>query len=434
MATTRSSGLMRFLIIASSQLVSLVGTSMAGFALSIWAWQETGLATSLALIGFFGLVPSVFLSPVVGVLVDRWNRKLTMMLSDIGAGVSTIVTLVLLASGQLQVWHLFALALWSGVFETFQAPAYAATIGAMVPARHHGRAAGVMALTLAAANLVAPALAGLLLVWLSVAQLLWIDVATFCAATLTLAFVAVPSPPRRVGPVPRPWRAATDGFRYILRHDALRPLASLYFVISLVGAVGMVLLAPTILARSDQDTLSLGAVMSAVGLGGLVGGSLMSVWGGPKPRVLGVLGGLAGVGVFGYMLFGVGNTLVAWLVGAFSITFFVPILSGSNQALWLAAVPVELQGRVFATRQVIGNVAQLMVMLAAGPLADRVFEPAMAGSGWFAALLGPLVGRSEGSGMAAMFVLAGMLALSASTIASFIPSMRTVDASADRRV
>lgn len=399
---------------------------MAGFALSIWAWQETQQATSLALIGFFGLIPTIFLSPAVGVFVDRWNRKLTLMLSDLAAGLSTIVTLTLLATGQLEIWHLYLLALWSGVFGTFQLPAYAATIGAMIPEEHYGRAAGILALAQSAANLVAPALAGLLLTIMSIEHLLWIDVTTFCVAVLSLLLVAVPNPQPLLEHRSHPWKAAADGLRYIFHHPVLRPLTSLYFVINLVGAVGIALLAPTVLARSSNDELALGSVMSALGLGGLVGGGLMSVWGGPRRRIHGVLLGLAAVGLLGYVLFGVGGTLVAWLTGAFCISFFVPILSGSNQAIWLSNVPKGIQGRVFATRQVAGQSARLLVMLVAGPLADRVFEPATAAGGWYARLLAPLVGSAEGSGMASMFVLAGVLSLLVAVGAYSLPSIREV--------
>ncbi len=425
MASNR--GLLHFIIIAAGQLVSLVGTAMAGLALSIWAWQETGQATTLALLSLFGLIPAIFLSPFIGVFVDRWNRKLTMMLSDLAAGLSTVITLVLLATGQLEIWHLYLLAVWAGLFSAFQIPAYTATIGAMVPEKHYGRASGILSLAQSSANLIAPALAGILLTVTSIEAILWIDVVTFAVAVLTLLFVSVPSPSSQHDDQRTLWQSARDGFGFIAHEPTLRALVLLYVVINLIGAIGMVMLAPTTLARSNNDALALGSVMSALGLGGLTGGAVMSVWGGPRRRIHGVLLGLAAVGIFGYSVFGIGRTPLIWLVGAFNISFFVPILSGSNQAIWLSQIPKELQGRVLATRQMIGLGVSPLVMLGVGPLADYVVEPAMQSATWYAAVFTPLVGNGVGAGMASLFLIAGLLAFMVALYSYFIPSIRQAD-------
>ncbi|MGD2040950.1 MAG: MFS transporter, partial [Anaerolineae bacterium] len=120
------SGMAAFWIVWAGQLVSMLGSGMTQFALTIWVYRETGRATDLALVGVFFTVPLLVLSPVVGVMVDRYNRKLMMMLSDLAAGVTTIVVLVLYVSGDLEVWHLFVNAAINGAFQGFQWPAYSA--------------------------------------------------------------------------------------------------------------------------------------------------------------------------------------------------------------------------------------------------------------------------------------------------------------------
>ena len=143
---TRSflSGMRGFTVVWIGQLISLLGTGMTRFALTIWAWQVTGEATALALVGFFTFAPTILMSPVAGALVDRWNRKLVMMLSDLAAGVSTAVILILQAGGVLEIWHLYVMGAFSGVFQAFQFPAYSAAVTLMIQKEQYGRANGMI--------------------------------------------------------------------------------------------------------------------------------------------------------------------------------------------------------------------------------------------------------------------------------------------------
>jgi len=128
--TRRPTGMKGFTIIWIGQLVSLLGTGMTQFALTIWAWEKTGVATTLALVGFSFVLPYILASPFAGALVDRWDRKLVMMLSDIASGISTLA--VLLLSGRLEVWHLYITSAFSGAFQAFQFPAFSAAVTLML--------------------------------------------------------------------------------------------------------------------------------------------------------------------------------------------------------------------------------------------------------------------------------------------------------------
>ncbi|MCW4052928.1 MAG: MFS transporter, partial [Candidatus Bathyarchaeota archaeon] len=143
---TRPTGMVAFTIIWVGQLVSLTGTQMTGFALTIWAWLLTGEATALALVGFFTFAPTVVLSPFAGALVDRWSRKLVMMLSDLAAVVSTAVVFLLFVSGNLQIWHLYITGAFTGAFGAFQFPAYSAAVTTMVSKKQYGRASGMLSM------------------------------------------------------------------------------------------------------------------------------------------------------------------------------------------------------------------------------------------------------------------------------------------------
>jgi MFS transporter, DHA3 family, macrolide efflux protein len=406
-------GMTGFTIVWAGQVVSLLGANMTRFAITIWAWQETGQATTLALVGLFSFGPAVLLSPFAGALVDRWNRKLVMMLSDLGAGLATIALLLLYLSGSLQIWHLFVLGAWSGAFSAFQFPAYSAAISTMLPPRQYARASGMLALAESISTIGAPVLAGILLAVVGVAGIFVIDIVTFSVAILALLMVAIPQPPPSAeGIAARAslLRDAGFGFRYILARPALLHLQLLFTSVNFIATFGGVVIAPMVLARTAGDQLALASVHSAMGAGGVVGGLLLSVWGGPKRRIHGVLLGMAGAGLLGTLPLGLARSVPWWMAAAFVSAAFIPILNGANQAIWQSKVPPDLQGRVFATRRFIAQITAPLAMLAVGPLADRVMEPALQPGGALADVFGPLVGVGPGAGMSLMLVVVGIIA------------------------
>ena len=428
---TRSpTGMTGFTIVWIGQMVSLLGTAMTGFALTIWAWGETGQATALALVGFFTFGPTVLLSPVAGALVDRWNRKLVMMLSDLGAGAATVVTLALYVSGGLEVWHLYVLGAWTGAFGAFQFPAYSAAISTMLPKAQYARASGMLSLAESASAIAAPVLAGVLLSVIGIGGVMVIDIVTFTVALLALLWVAIPQPDASDegrGSRGSLFKESLYGFRYIVKRPSLLGLQLVFTAINLIATFGFIVLAPMILARTGNDELMLGSVQSALGVGGVAGGVLLSVWGGPKGRVHGVLLGMAASSLLGTTLMGVGQALPLWLVAAFFSAFFIPILNGSNQAIWQAKVAPDVQGKVFAARRLIAQLSAPVAMLLAGPLADGVFEPAMMPGGALASLFGPLVGTGPGAGMGLMFVLSGVAGTLVGLGGYLFPAIRRVE-------
>lgn len=408
----RPAGMFGFSVVWVGQFVSMIGTGMTRFALTIWAWQVTGEATALALVGFFAFAPVVLFSPLAGAIVDRVNRKTVMIASDLAAGMSTIAILILHLTGHLQIWHLYAAGFFAGAFESFQFPAYSAAISTMVDKKHYTRANAMLGLAGSASGIIAPMLAGTLLVLIGINNIMLVDIGTFLFAIAALLLVAIPQPARtEVGE-----RASGSllkeslfGFRYIFANRSLTGLQLVFFAINFIATFGFAVLAPMILARSGDSEIALASVQMAFGIGGVAGGAILSVWGGPKRRVHGVLAGMALSSLLGQFLLGVGQGVFLWSAGAFFSMFFIPFVNGSNQAIWQAKIPPEIQGKVFATRRLIAQVSAPLAMLAAGPLADRVFEPALAAGSSLSRVLGPVVGVGPGAGMAVMFVLAGLV-------------------------
>jgi MFS family permease len=419
-----------FVIIWIGQIVSLLGTFMVGFGQTIWAYEQTGQATALALLGFFFVTPMVVLSPIAGAIVDRSNRRVMMMVSDLAAGLTTILVLVLLLTDNLQIWHLYFTAVIAGTFQTFQWPAFSAAITLMLPKEQYGRANGMLELANSAAHIFAPLLAGALLAFIGFAGLLIIDIVTFAFAIGTLLFVYVPQPARTEtgrraeGNI---WQESAYGFRYIFRRPSLLGLQLVFTVGNLFANLGFILLPAMLLARTGNNEMVLGTVQSAGAIGGVIGALAMSAWGGPKRRVHGVLGGWIVGSLLGETLLGLGQALPIWIVASLAGAFFIPVINASNQAIWQAKVEPDIQGRVFGTRRLIAWLVTPIAQLAAGPLADQVFEPAMQSGGRLADTFGQLVGTGPGAGMSLIMVFCGIGAALAGVAGYAIRSIRDVE-------
>ena len=181
-----------FTVLWFGQLISLLGTAMTHFAPLIWAYQQTGTATTLALLGFFSFIPLILLSPIAGVIVDRLNRKQIMILTDLGAGLTTITLLLLYQANHLQIWHLYLMQAFAGAFGAFQVPAYLSATTLLVSPDNFTRINGMRSLSEAISQVSAPFLAGFLLVLMGIRGIMVIDIATFGVAIIILLLLQIP--------------------------------------------------------------------------------------------------------------------------------------------------------------------------------------------------------------------------------------------------
>jgi hypothetical protein len=289
MTLARSGGMRTFSVIWFGQLVSMLGTGMTSFALSLWAWGETGSATTMSLLLFFAV-----------------------------------------------------------------GPAFSASITLMVPREQHSRANGMMTLVHYIPEVVAPLSAASLVQAVGIGRIMMIDLLTFGLAVAMTFLVTIPQPETSAegraahGSL---WSESVYGFRYILARPGLLGLQLVFLVINVAGVFQWVLQSPMILARTGQDSRALGVVLSAAGIGSVIGGLVMSAWSGPKRRIHGVLGGMALECLLGITLMGLARTLPVWALAGFLTMLFVPVLNSSNQAIWQAKVPPDVQGKVFAARR-----------------------------------------------------------------------------------
>jgi hypothetical protein len=367
-----------FTILWLGQMLSLIGSAMTWFAFTIWVWEITGKASALATFSFFAFLPTVLFSPVAGALVDRWNRKFVMLLSDLATALGTLTIFLIYTFGALQVWHIYAVSILAGFFTAFQYPAYSAAVTTMLSKEDYARAEGMLGSVRALSGILAPIFAAALLGRIDLSGIMLIDLATFLFAFGTLLVIHIPQPRQTATGLESKgtlWQEIQFGFRYINEKKSLRALTILFMVAGIFLAIGATLMAPLVLSRTGNNESALAAVLSSGAVGGIVGGILLSIWGGTRVRIQTVLIGGVGASLLGIAWLGLGRSIIIWAVGSFFFAFFEPFVEGGNIAIWQVKVPADVQGRVFSARHLLVQLPYLFGILAAGYLAEAAAIP-----------------------------------------------------------
>ncbi len=420
-----------FTIVWFGQLISLLGTAMTRFALLIWVFQQSGSATDVAMLGFFSFIPLVLVTPIAGIWADRLDRRWLMIAADLGAGSMTLIIFALLLTGNLQLWHLFAAELIAGISESFQSPAYSAAITMLAPKTHYAQAAGMRSLADNIAKVGAPVLASLLIGFIRLEGIILIDIATFLFAVGALLAIRIPSPPQMdddSGYLDSGWKALSFGFRYIKSRPGLMGLTMLFTGINFFAALTYFAILPAmILARSGQNEIALAAVQAALGLGGIVGGLIISAWGIPIKKIHAICLGGAVSFLLGDFMLAIGRSTPVWAFAGFISYLLVPFITGADSAIWQAKIPPDIQGRVFSANFTMRLALMPIGYLIAGPVADRLFEPALTVGGELSGSVGKLVGVGAGAGMGAMFLITAVCGCLMSLSGYLFPAIRNVE-------
>ncbi len=399
-------------IVLLGQAVSILASSMTGFALSVWVFQRTSSATNLGIMQTAFTLPYLLIIPLAGVMVDRYNRKLMMMVSDLAAGLGSVAILILLLSNNLQVWHFYVVNILIGLGSAFQWPAYSAAITTMVPKEQYARANGMMSFVQAGPGMVAPLLAGALLPLINLQGILLLDIFTFIFAIGALLLVHVPQPERtadgKAGEGNLVHEAAF-GFKYIFARPSLFAYVILLFIANSTLGFSNAVQVPMVLLRTGNNSLALGAVETAGAISWTIGSLLMSTWGGPKRRMHGALLGWVGFCVTGNIIFGLGKGVSVWVPAILFGGIGSSIGVATSQAILQAKVAPDVQGRVFAARRMLTWFPDTFTPILGGLLGDHWMEPALQPGGALASTLGRLTGTGSGAGMAAIMIIFGLM-------------------------
>ncbi|MET8910622.1 amino acid adenylation domain-containing protein [Micromonospora sp. NPDC004551] len=392
-----------FYLIAIGQLVSLIGSGLTGFGMSLWVYQRTGSVSLFATATVLALLPAVVLSPVAGALADRWDRRRIMILADSLAATGTVSLALLLWLGQLQLWQVFTAITVTAVATAFQQPAYLAAVTQLVPKRYYGRANGIVSLGTATSTVLAPLVGGALVIAVGLRGIVVIDLLTFAVAVLVTLSVRFPDTlfVKREEPFRR---EVLGGWRFIVRRHGLVALVVLVASLNYFFAMVEVLVTPLTLSFGDPAVL--GRVLAASGVGMLVGSVLMGVWGGTARRTTGILASVLLLGV-SLLTVGLHPSPLFPALGLFGMGLATALVNTHWLAIVQAKVGLELQGRVLSMGQMLSWLMVPAGFLSAGPLAEHVFAPLAAPGG----VLAGVVGTGPGRGMALAAIVAGLCAL-----------------------
>jgi MFS transporter, DHA3 family, macrolide efflux protein len=416
-----------FLLVWFGQLISLIGSGLTNFALGVWVYQRTGSVTQFSLILLFSLLPSILISPIAGAMVDRWNRRWCMILSDSGAGLTTVAIALLLAIGSLQIWHIYLAVSLNSICKAFQLLAYTASTALLVPKEHLPRATGMVQSAQACALLISPLLAGVLLGMVQLQGIILIDFTTFLFAVTTVLLVRFPDAKTAAGSEDEKsslWREVLEGWTYIAVRPGMLILLILFALNNFVLGLVEVLLTPLVLSFASVTVL--GTIQSIGGAGMMLGSLAMSIWGGPRPLIRGIFTFvlLANLCI---LAFGLRTSFALFAVANFIYFFSLPLVDGWFDAIFMRKVRPDIQGRVFATINTIAYSSIPVAYIVAGPLAERIFEPLMATDGLLAGSVGQIIGVGPGRGIGLLFITMEIPVILATIAAYRYPRVRFVE-------
>lgn len=364
-----------FFTIWTGQQLSLIGSTVLQFALVWWLTQLTGSATVLATATMMWVLPQVILGPLVGAYVDRLNRRVVMIVADSLIALVALWLAYLFWADAIQIWHVYAALLARAIGGLFHWPAMQASTSLMVPDEHLTRVAGLNQTMRGALNVIGPPLGALLLAVLPFEGIMLMDVGTAAFAILPLFFVAIPQPERASTKSEKSsvWSDMREGLRYVWGWPGLLAILIMATVLNFVVNPAFSLMPLLVTEHFQGDALQLGWLESSWGGGLVLGGVLLSVWGGFRRRVYTSLVGLMIQGL-GIVLVGLAPANVFWLAvaGMFVAGSMNALVNGPLFAVLQAIVAPEMQGRVFT---VVGSLCSAMMPLSlavAGPVADAI--------------------------------------------------------------
>lgn len=410
MSTKRS--FRNFSIIWGGQFLSVLGSGISSFGLSVWLFEQTGAATPFAMSFLCSVLPSLLLTPVAGSFADRKSRKKIIMLTDSMDAILKLVLALLLFSQKMQVWMVYPIMVLSAICGTFQGPAFSSSIPMLLEEKDLSKANGMRQLSSAAQNMLAPILAGALYPFLKVQGLLLLDLGTYFFAFITIALIPIPQPVLAAADQPSKnlittalsdFRAA---FRYLRNMPQLFGAILVFSVVNFIANLAFILLSPMILATYSTTIYSLSQTISGISM--LAGALLASLLPVSKNQYATIYGALiiSGLGLL------IGSISSHWLIifcGVFVFCLWIPYVNASSQTLIQTTTEASMLGRVNSAVNVLCQIAMPISALIAGPLADQIFGPMMMPGGVLAeSFIGKLIGIGPGRGCGFIFLLCGL--------------------------
>lgn len=394
-----------FFLVALGQLISMLGMNITNFALGVWTYQKTGVVTDFVFIGFANSLPAILSLPLGGVIADRYDRRKVMTLTSLVSVFMIVAAMMLFLTDHLAIWHVYIITAIGAVVSSFHRPAYLAAVAQLVPKKYLGHANGIIQLMTSTAAMLAPVLGGILIMIVNLGSIFIINIAAYSVAIVTLLAVRFPNALFRRSEEPIK-KEIIGGWKYIIKRKPFVSMVVFFVVYNLFSSSALALMTPMILSFASEATL--GWVTGATGLGGLFGAVIISIWGGMNRRADGMVGFTIMTGISLFIL-GCRPNIITCIIGAFGIYMATAFIDTHWQSIIQVKVGWELQGRFFATNQMLAWSLNPLGIIAMGPLVDKVFEPNMQEGKALANIFGRFLGYGDGRGMGFVMVMAGII-------------------------
>jgi len=367
----------RFFTIWTGQAFSLFGSQLVQFALVWWLAQKSGSATILAVATLVGMLPQILLGPFAGALVDRWNRRLIMIVADASIAGFTLLLAWLFATGRVQIWHVYAIMAIRALGTAFHFPAMSASTPLMVPEEHLTRISGMNQTLQGLMALVAPPVGALLISVMPTQGVLFVDIGTALLAILPLLFLSIPQPERKVTSShegkPSLLQDVREGIAYVRGWPGLVAILLMAVVLNFLLTPTSSLMPLLITKHFGKGALEFGLTDSAWGLGVIAGGIVLGVWGGFKRRIRTALVGITGIGAGVMMIaFAPSNGFLLALAAMVIIGVMNSMANGPLGALMQSIVRKDMQGRVMSLTNSAATAMTPIGLLIAGPVSDLI--------------------------------------------------------------
>ncbi|MEO1348657.1 MAG: MFS transporter [Cyanobacteria bacterium J06635_15] len=421
-----------FLIFWLGQTLSQIGSSLTSFALGVWIYKSTGAIIELGFVSFLTALPGVMVSPLAGALVDRWNRRFVLIWSDAGAAANTLIVAILFLSHHLATWNIYLFSVVTSLLGAFQILARGAVVAMMVSQQQLIKANGLMQLSVGIAQIASPALAGFLLLRIQLTGIILADFATFLTAMMTLSIIQIHQ--ENISRNNHQKLSIIDdlsiAWQYLLNQKGLLFLILFLSVYNFILGSISVLVNPLVLSFSNS--VFLGNILSIGGLGMLLGGAAISIGGGNSHRIqsLFVFSMLSG---FALICSGLKPSIMLIAMSAFLFSVSLSIINSISQTIIQNKATCEMQGRILALSGTITGISLPLGYLAAGLMADYLFEPLLAEKGLLAKSIGSLIGVGPGRGVGLLFISAGILMIIATVVAFCYQPLRCLDDTSMKR-
>ena len=394
-----------FILLWITQAFSGFGSAMTAYALVVWSYTMKGSALMTALLMVSSYAPYVLFSIFAGALSDRWNKKLTMLVCDSVAALTTVVMLFLLQNDALQIWHLYFINAVNGLMNTVQQPASEVATTRLLPKKYYQRVGGLRYFSNSLISIMTPILATAVLGMAGMGAIIVFDLFTFCVAFLTLTFgIRIPEPEEGMEKTEKLLVSAKKGIAYLKEEQGIFHLILFLAAINLVASIYDAAFPAMVLSRNGGSKQVLGLVNAIIGITMFLGSILASVMKEPKSRVKVICNSLLFSMSTENFLLAIGTTPFIWCVGGFLGFIFIPLMNTNLDAILRLHIPEQMHGRVYSVRNSLQFFTIPVGYFLGGFLVDSVFEPIMAKQDKTGILV-KMFGYGKGSGAAFLFFI-----------------------------